>query len=208
MNLFAVNYKNHAKTCHDYALAPNAANRLKIAEEHLDLAPTVFGVIMQTFGRNPHLREQAQEGFTLEQLKTAFPKVSRVAQATQKLDDQTDLVMDMLAEHKTGRICPNYILARADALGGLTNEKGQFNPAIIEHTSAILKTKPVIQIHELPAVLQTALQETGREFKQDARQQNKPVRIMLEHGWNHSIKRGLLPAKNDRSEEAYHAITR
>lgn len=198
MNLLGVNYRNHAQHCVNHTQTPSAQNRAKIAQEHLELAPIIIGTVMQIFSRNPGLRAAAAETMTLDHVKSAFPRVAKIAPLAQYLDDQTDLVMDLLAEHHTGRVCPNYILARADQLGGLTDGKGAFQPEVIDKALHKYRTSSHIKPDELPEVLRAALHGTGEEFAAKANEANPLVKRILQAGWEHSMKRGLSPVKNGR----------
>lgn len=203
VNLFGVSYKQHAQAWQDHGQNPSPASRQRLADAHMDLRPLTVGLVMQVFSRKPELREKAKQGMTRQDVTRAFPRSSALAGAVQRIDDQGDLLIDLLSEHATGRVCTNTVLAIADHKIGLTHSQtGSILPHVVDDCRELLARGKPVKPHELPDILQEALELSGQKLREEVKDLNPVTRRLVHAAWEHGLKNGISPAKNERGDEA------
>lgn len=199
-NLLGVLHQQQAQTALDYRTAPTAANRMKAAHLNAEIGTIPSVMLVHACVKKPGLREDAKNGaMDMAALRKHYPNLCRSIPLIQKIDDQADIALDLLEEIRTGRPTPNYIVAKAHQLGGLTHESGRLTPAIavqMHHTYD--KGASRMPVESLPASLVRGLEATDREFREEAATFNPLTRKLLLTGWEHGLKNGIKPAANER----------
>lgn len=204
VNLLGVHYKQQAQIESAHALAPSPKTRMAFAQDHNNgIDPVFFGMVMQILTRNPQLQEKAKKGFTTKDVIHEFPNVSKISVATKWIDDQSDILMDLLAEHKSGRLSTSFVVAQSAQNFGLFNSHtGRLLPYIVDDCRDLLAKNRPIHIRELPKPLQLGIEQTGQQLHELVQPLNPAARKLVHAAWQHGIKTGLTQPKNERTQAA------
>ena len=198
-NVLAMLHQDVARATISYQKSPNAKDRLRIAKLNAEMGFVPVALVCHMLEKKPSVVEAAVKGtLTLDTLKSAYPKAFIADKLIQRVDDQRDILLDITDEIRTGRPCTNYLLAQAHRQGALLNDSGRIAPSIVVKSTQALRTNSPVAVSQLHPALQSALEETGVEFRKEAEQLPFLSRNLLLTAWDNGVKRGIKPAENER----------